>query len=591
MRLHSVTNETIIPCIIILFHLVITIPASDTHTRTPDHLSSDLASMLQNPPIQQREVLSNALRIIHSMESSPSCNRLAALTLINSCQSLELSAKSSINVETRSELILDAVKSEYAARLAVCELISAKANIPRDCSVFVPSSYGCAKFRFRSLFTQQESHSQNELCYPEASTSQFGQCLQALESKPQWWTSYSNARQNAVVMCQASRDAIERDEKLSLYKSLAEVTSDIASALAKSVQEAQTQLAEQMAFAEQVRGSQAQALSDLKQGRSEALSALSRLMVDMQSGIQNMINTMFQAWMTAEAQVDKLNETLRLSRISLHETREGILNLFKDVANANSEHTASQIQQWQLGHESALEVQQTLDLVRTNQLHLLSETLASLRNELYGSSELVTQMYQRQNLLDQRLVNLDATFEALEVTAINLRSTVDETTDKIQQMAIFSGIGVALGPWGGIIFVIVGIWFASKPIGGCLATITGIIWLLHTAGFLQWVCGVLDQLRQSAFTCTIAVTAYASKFPDSITLMLEGLLALLGFCLVALSAGSVYLRFVKDDQGEVGILPKIEASELPANTTASPRRHSIPFFSVFSSTIRSYFAR
>ena len=166
--------------------------------------------MLQNPPVQQREIFSNALRIIHSMELSPSCNRLAALTLINSCQSLDMSAKGSSNAKTKGELILDEVKSEYAVRLAVCELNGAKVNIPRECAVFIPSSYACGKSRFRSLFTRQESRSHDELCYPEAASSQIIQCLRALESRPQSWTSYSNAKQNAVVMCQASRDAIER---------------------------------------------------------------------------------------------------------------------------------------------------------------------------------------------------------------------------------------------------------------------------------------------------------------------------------------------------------------------------------------------
>lgn len=72
------------------------------------------------------------------------------------------------------------------------------------------------------------------------------------------------------------------------------------------MQEAQAQLAEQMAFAEAVRTSQAQALSGLKNGRNEALSALSELMVYMRSGIQNVINTMSQAWMAAEARRQNL---------------------------------------------------------------------------------------------------------------------------------------------------------------------------------------------------------------------------------------------------------------------------------------------
>ena len=121
-----------------------------------------------------------------------------------------MSAKGSSNAETEGELILDEVKSEYAARLAVCELNSAKANIPWECAGFMPSSYACGKSRFRSLFTRQENRSHDKLCYPETDGSQIRQCLQALESRPQSWISYSNARQNAVVICEASRDAIER---------------------------------------------------------------------------------------------------------------------------------------------------------------------------------------------------------------------------------------------------------------------------------------------------------------------------------------------------------------------------------------------
>lgn len=175
-------------------------------------MPSDLASKLQHPPIQRQELLSQALRIIHSVESSSSCNRLAALNLINSCQSLETSPKGSNTAGMNSDLGLDEVKSEYAARLAVCELIGAGANIPGICVIFVPSAKACVKYRFSGFWARNDhqSETQDTLCYPEATRSQFGGCLKALEARPQYWTSYSNARQNAVVMCQASRDAIEK---------------------------------------------------------------------------------------------------------------------------------------------------------------------------------------------------------------------------------------------------------------------------------------------------------------------------------------------------------------------------------------------
>jgi hypothetical protein len=170
-------------------------------------VTSDLSSLLYNAPVQQQELFSQALRIIHSLESTPTCNRLAALTLINSCQSLEHSPN---DKELGSEPLLENVKSEYAARLAVCELTGAKGTVPPQCNILSPSTRACAKRGLKSLFIRSESDSRGELCYPEVNPSQVYHCLRALETKPQWWTSYSNARQNAVVMCQASRDSIER---------------------------------------------------------------------------------------------------------------------------------------------------------------------------------------------------------------------------------------------------------------------------------------------------------------------------------------------------------------------------------------------
>jgi len=173
----------------------------------PSVARPDLASVLQSTPSGQQELLSNALRIIHSMESSPTCNRLAALTLINSCKSLEPSSEDS---KKKPDEVLDYVKSEYAARLAVCELIGATVTPPRECAILIPSSNACVKNRFKSLFQWHDEKPGDELCYPEASRSQFERCLRTLDSRAQWWISYSNARQNAVVMCQASRDAIEK---------------------------------------------------------------------------------------------------------------------------------------------------------------------------------------------------------------------------------------------------------------------------------------------------------------------------------------------------------------------------------------------
>lgn len=147
-------------------------------------------------------VYSQALSLLNSMNNAPSCNRLAASTLLESCQSIEGST-------TGAESALDDVRSLYAARLAMCELVSAGSTIPSQCKPLQPLSAG-SKQRGR------KSAEANGNGRPPGVTGiesrQLSQCLQSLESRPQWWTSYSNSRQNAMVMCQAVRADIEKGQ-------------------------------------------------------------------------------------------------------------------------------------------------------------------------------------------------------------------------------------------------------------------------------------------------------------------------------------------------------------------------------------------
>ena len=77
-----------------------------------------------------------ALQIIYFIELALTCNYLATLNLINNCKSLKQSLD---NVKPKLKIVLDEVKLEYAARLAVCKLLSAKAFILQECKILVPS--------------------------------------------------------------------------------------------------------------------------------------------------------------------------------------------------------------------------------------------------------------------------------------------------------------------------------------------------------------------------------------------------------------------------------------------------------------------
>ena len=161
---------------------------------------------------EQPEIFTNAMKFISSMEASPSCHRLATTTLLRSCRSIRPpDDRSEENLGTVERL--NRVKSLFAARLAVCELTDANAVIPRQCNSLQfreDSDKGSVMKRFTTRDKYYKAHDKVIEDDYNDSNLEVSSCLGALESRPQWWTSYSNARQNAVVMCEATRSEIEK---------------------------------------------------------------------------------------------------------------------------------------------------------------------------------------------------------------------------------------------------------------------------------------------------------------------------------------------------------------------------------------------
>jgi hypothetical protein len=194
------------------FHLVylqtITAYRSGVEIPSPSpiesQIDSELTDSLINGQIHHPEVYSRAVTLLESLESAPSCYRVATLSLINSCQSLERISL--------TEYALYKTREEYAAKLAVCELSGAKAKITPHCAEFMPCASACRKAKSPGFLrrSHQTEGVPGKACYPDVTRSQVNKCISALHSKPQWWTSYSNALQNVVVICHASRSAIEK---------------------------------------------------------------------------------------------------------------------------------------------------------------------------------------------------------------------------------------------------------------------------------------------------------------------------------------------------------------------------------------------
>ncbi|CAN9184446.1 unnamed protein product [Alternaria alternata] len=228
---------------------------------------------------------------------------MAASHLMNECKLLEHAPDFA---KSRPDAYLDNVKTEYAAKLAVCELLSAQPvnpTPPPNCDILVPASRHCGKGG--GWWHARPEVPSDKQCYPDFKEYYYMQCLKSLQSTPQYWTSFSNARQNAVVMCQASRDVIERENHLDIFKNLTQVLSDVTSTMQKTTEEYELLIREQRQYSEEARDSHQQLKGDIQAVQEKAVATVGALDAKFHNFMESSISDLITA--LSESQTNEID--------------------------------------------------------------------------------------------------------------------------------------------------------------------------------------------------------------------------------------------------------------------------------------------
>ncbi|EGX43348.1 hypothetical protein AOL_s00215g84 [Orbilia oligospora ATCC 24927] len=155
-------------------------------------ISSMTSESNGNGAIQSLENLISSHKLHKGYEDSLAL--INSLNLPHSCLYSSLT-ESIIEKCSVSPTVLDGEeKNFFATKLAICELSSANVDYPRECRGNIQSSKELKK------------------------------CIKKLETRAQWWTSWSNCIQSVGVLCQAVREEAQRvtvtDSLLRLHRNL-----------------------------------------------------------------------------------------------------------------------------------------------------------------------------------------------------------------------------------------------------------------------------------------------------------------------------------------------------------------------------------
>ncbi|KAJ5915784.1 hypothetical protein N7454_010925 [Penicillium verhagenii] len=359
---------------------------------------SDAGSHLDTNDSQKDGIFTQAVQILDSMKSSPSCHRIAATKLVTSCQ--EMGGK---EAKGRDEYeILDQTRSVYAARLAICELEGAGSSTPPQCR---PLTVPPVEQRNRLFFMGRSKQ-------PEISSSEYPKevlelCLKTLESRPQWWISYSNNRQNAMVICQAARMESEKDELLNLHRSIVDSNVKLNEGLQIALQKAATESARNEGFFQAVQALQDKLLVDLERNDSAFQRFFAKLLRDVEAGINSVAVTATSAMKRVQF------ETTNLEKVDIGSVSSQVTALQETLNTAHEDSISRNDQSLRVFEENAV-VYQGL----ASDLHFSLESL--MGTDLQRVSK--------------RMADLDASLEWLTSRLIRVLEHETELAERLKKM-------------------------------------------------------------------------------------------------------------------------------------------------------------
>ncbi|KAF2626225.1 hypothetical protein BU25DRAFT_395691 [Macroventuria anomochaeta] len=460
------TNTTIIGA---LLHFPVAL--SYYHSPAADAApTANLDTLFQYTTSRNHKVISQAVDFVVSMQTAPTCTRMAASHLMNECKLLEHAPDFA---KSRPEAYLDNVKTEYAAKLAVCELLSAQppshAIPPLHCDILVPSSRACSK---GGWWSQAPTNSDKQ-CYPECKEYQYSQCLKTLQSSPQYWTSFSNARQNAVVMCQASRDAIERENHLEIFKNLTQVMGAVSSNIKHTTDEYASLLHDQKQFADELRESQSQFKKDVSAVQEKALATVGNL------------DDKFHAFM--ETSISELitvladGQSAEITRI-----REEMQVFSQDMIAENSQLAKALTTELQQHHDRAIISLQLNHQAQVENYEALSDYMGDITNAANKINHTTDSSLKKIDNIEHRLDSLSSKAEHIARGFAFFSSLPQLVTSLICGLVAMAGA----------IFILILLYHYSRRLATYTAGACSAAYLLHFCGVYEFLARLPVRLSE-----------------------------------------------------------------------------------------------
>ncbi|KAL5336663.1 hypothetical protein BJX70DRAFT_273693 [Aspergillus crustosus] len=385
-----------------------TVNVVSRHMRNSSEVG-DLVSYLKYRAHDHDESFAQATELLESIKmSSTSCNQAAASKLITSCASI--GRKPDMSMESDTYLAIENVRSLYAARLAVCELTGAGASIPSLCRpINAPAAQQNGMFGF---FHRQSSPAWD---FDAVSREILEPCLKSLESRPQWWTSYSNNKQNAVVICQAARIENEKDEILELYKNILKSSSSLSDALQAALQTAAEESSSHRAFVQSTKLLRQEMLHETEESTLSLKRIYGKLSQEFEAGYLSVMEAIFSTLGRVHTGVAEVEKDLQDSTVEARYLQQVLRSVHDETMLRSEAFASTQQQNAATQNELALGLRSNLQSIAQNDLGKLAQNIEAFDQSLEWLYAKVTLILQEEERVSERLRHINSSVDKFQL--------------------------------------------------------------------------------------------------------------------------------------------------------------------------------
>lgn len=226
------------------------------------------------------------MRVIDTLAAQSTCHQAAAAQLLVTCKAVG----SDLSAERGKHELLERAKSVYAVRVAVCETGEGRAAVPPTCKPMldIPPRLG------------------HEI--DVVSTKTLSSCLEALMVEHYYWTSYSNNRQDANTLCQATTLEGTRLEALHSYQKLAELLPEFRNILVSTRSQWLEFIKQQEHDVQNVNKLQRQNREEFEQQHNIELGAFRQAMNMAKDGLQDVSKELQRAMANTGSDISHAHE-------------------------------------------------------------------------------------------------------------------------------------------------------------------------------------------------------------------------------------------------------------------------------------------